>query len=50
MVFDNQRTLHGRKGYQLAEGAHRHLQGGYVDWDEMKSKSNLIKSQLGRMG
>ena len=40
MSFDNTRILHGRKGY---EGGSRLYQGGYVSWDEIRSKMNVIK-------
>ncbi|XP_059091647.1 gamma-butyrobetaine dioxygenase-like [Tigriopus californicus] len=44
VIFDNQRILHGRRGYALEEGGHRYLQGGYMDWDEVNSKINVLRS------
>ncbi len=41
-VFDNLRVLHGRRGYKLEEGGHRHLKGCYMDWDEIHSKMNVL--------
>ncbi|CAH1250468.1 BBOX1 [Branchiostoma lanceolatum] len=37
IVFDNTRTLHGRAAYSPDSGT-RHLQGGYMDWDEIYSR------------
>ncbi|VVC38057.1 Domain of unknown function DUF971,TauD/TfdA-like domain [Cinara cedri] len=42
LTFDNHRVLHGRKAY---EGS-RLLIGGYLDWDLIKSKTRVLKSQL----
>lgn len=36
MMFDNSRVLHGRTGYDPAEGS-RHLQGCYIDLDGPRS-------------
>ena len=53
VVFDNQRVLHGRNGFEItpadngAEESQRHYQGGYVDWDEIKSRINVLKRRLG---
>ena len=47
MVFDNLRVLHGRKGFNLKENGARTVQGGYVDWDEVRSKINILKLVLG---
>ena len=46
MVFDNQRVLHGRTSYKMEEGGVRHLEGGYVDWDELRSKINVLKRSM----
>ena len=48
IVFDNQRILHGRKGYTLEAGGFRHLQGTYVDWDEINSKVNALRESYER--
>lgn len=44
MTFDNLRVLHGRTSYLT--GSSRHLQGGYVDWDEIKSRINVLKDKI----
>lgn len=41
LTFDNHRVLHGRKGYQGS----RLLIGGYLDWDLIKSRTRVLKSQ-----
>ncbi|CAH1250332.1 BBOX1 [Branchiostoma lanceolatum] len=46
IVFDNNRTLHGRSAYSPDSGT-RHLQGGYMDWDEIYSRMRAIKADLG---
>ena len=46
IVFDNHRILHGRKGYTMEAGGFRHLQGGYVDWDEINSRVNTLRKSL----
>ena len=48
VVFDNLRVLHGRKGFGLKEDGERTIQGGYVDWDEVRSKINILKLVLGK--
>lgn len=42
LTFDNHRVLHGRKAYQGS----RLLIGGYLDWDLIKSRTRVLKSQL----
>ena len=43
-VFDNLRVMHGREGYTVQPGlpSDRHLQGCYVDWDEIWDKINVL--------
>ena len=41
--FDNTRILHGRKGYKANGNGGRLYQGGYIAWDEIRSKMNVIK-------
>jgi len=41
MIFDNQRILHGRIGYQA--GGERHLQGCYADKDSLYSRLALLE-------
>ena len=50
VVFDNLRVLHGRKGFGFRENGERTIQGGYVDWDEVRSKINILKLVLGKEG
>jgi hypothetical protein len=45
-VFDNPRIMHGRKGYSLADGGFRQVQGGYVDWDEANSRVNALRAKF----
>ena len=40
--FDNRRVVHGRTEYDLNSG-HRHLQGYYMDRDEIQSRLNYLK-------
>jgi gamma-butyrobetaine dioxygenase len=46
-VYDNQRVLHGRRGFnvQEKEGGHRLLIGSYMDWDEISSKINVLEKK-----
>ena len=44
MVFNNRRTLHGRKSFDPNTGA-RKLQGLYVDWDEWMSCIRVLQGQ-----
>ncbi len=41
MVFDNQRILHGRSGYDQGR---RHLQGCYADKDSMRSRIRVLEA------
>ncbi len=41
LVFHNRRVLHGRQAFDPA-GGHRHLHGGYVDVDELRSKMRVL--------
>lgn len=41
-VFSNDRVLHGRTGFDPAEG-HRHLQGCYIDHDEPRSRYRVLR-------
>jgi gamma-butyrobetaine dioxygenase len=42
MMMDNQRLLHGRTGFDPAEG-HRHLQGCYIDIDAPRSLYRVLR-------
>ena len=48
VVFDNLRVLHGRTGYSYdpasGDGGVRNYKGAYIDWDELISKINVLKS------
>ena len=41
--FNNRRILHGRKEFDPNSG-HRHLQGYYLDRDELLSRLNFLKN------
>ena len=41
VMFDNRRLLHGRTGFEPAEGL-RHLQGCYIDGDGPKSLYRVL--------
>ena len=45
IVFDNRRILHARNSFDLKEGD-RHLQGCYVDKDELLSKIRILEREL----
>jgi len=49
VVFDNLRVLHGRAGFTIKQNDDsqfdtigRHLQGCYIDWDEIHDKINVL--------
>jgi len=44
LVFDNRRVLHSRNAFSLEQG-HRHLQGCYVDRDELLSRIRLLERE-----
>jgi len=43
-MFDNRRLLHGRTGFDPAEGI-RHLQGCYIDIDAPRSWYRVLRRQ-----
>ena len=45
-AFDNRRVLHARREFDPQTGA-RHLQGAYVDRDEINSRWRVLSRQLG---
>lgn len=47
VMFDNCRLLHGRTGFDPAEGL-RHLQGCYIDIDGPRSLYRVLRRRLGR--
>lgn len=44
LVFDNRRVLHARNAFDLKSGG-RHLQGCYVDRDELLSRIRILQRQ-----
>jgi gamma-butyrobetaine dioxygenase len=47
VMFDNCRLLHGRTGFDVADGL-RHLQGCYIDIDGPRSLYRVLRRRLGR--
>jgi gamma-butyrobetaine dioxygenase len=47
VMFDNRRLLHGRTGFDPAEGS-RHLQGCYIDIDVPRSLYRVLRRRLER--
>ena len=45
VAFDNRRVLHGRRGYD-AKGGTRHIEGCYVDRDDLKSRIGTLRRQM----
>ncbi|XP_042886150.1 gamma-butyrobetaine dioxygenase-like [Penaeus japonicus] len=45
LIVDNHRILHGRTAYQAYAGE-RHVQGGYWDWDMMRSRRRVLQRKL----
>ena len=45
IIFDNERLLHGRTGFNPDDGA-RHLQGCYVDRDGVASRLRVLATRL----
>jgi gamma-butyrobetaine dioxygenase len=48
VMFDNCRLLHGRSGFDPAEGL-RHLQGAYIDIDGPRSVWRVLRRRLGAL-
>jgi len=46
-AFDNRRVLHARRAFDPSSGA-RHLQGAYVDRDEIDSRWRVLRRELGK--
>ena len=46
VVFHNYRVLHGRQGYSVTGSGERHLEGGYIDWDELRSKRRVLEEEI----
>ena len=47
ICFHNNRVLHGRTGYKVTKAGERKLQGGYVDWEELRSRRRVLQEELG---
>ncbi|KAI4887055.1 hypothetical protein NFI96_010067 [Prochilodus magdalenae] len=45
VTFDNWRLLHGRKSYNSL-GSLRHLEGAYLDWDEVMSRLRILRKAV----
>lgn len=45
LVFDNRRVLHARNAFDLQKGD-RHLQGCYVDRDELLSRIRILEREV----
>lgn len=46
LAFDNLRCLHGRTGFGSDLKGERHIQGAYLDWDEVRSKIRVLKTKM----
>ena len=42
LTFDNRRMLHGRGSFLLTEDSGRHLELGYLEWDEINSRLRVL--------
>ncbi|XP_077979918.1 gamma-butyrobetaine dioxygenase-like [Glandiceps talaboti] len=47
VVFDNNRTIHGRTEFKVTETGMRHIEGGYIDWDGVYSRIRVLRAKLG---
>ncbi|XP_043914889.1 gamma-butyrobetaine dioxygenase [Protopterus annectens] len=46
VVFDNWRVLHGRQNFESEEQNPRHLEGCYLDWDEVMSRFRILQKAV----
>ncbi|XP_051945088.1 gamma-butyrobetaine dioxygenase-like [Xyrauchen texanus] len=46
VTFDNWRLLHGRKSYLSQGQSTRHLEGAYLDWDEVMSRLRVLQKTV----
>lgn len=46
VTFDNWRLLHGRRSYISSKDMLRHLEGAYLDWDEVMSRLRILRSSV----
>lgn len=48
VTFDNWRLLHGRGSYISSPDSSRHLEGAYLDWDEVMSRLRILRNSVHR--
>lgn len=48
VTFNNQRILHGRTAFGNDSEGERHVEGGYLDWDEVRSRIRVLKNKLAK--
>ncbi|XP_038052320.1 gamma-butyrobetaine dioxygenase-like isoform X2 [Patiria miniata] len=46
VTFNNRRLLHGRSSFEVQAGSSRLLEGGYIDWDEVRSRTRVLREKL----
>ncbi|XP_028650051.1 gamma-butyrobetaine dioxygenase [Erpetoichthys calabaricus] len=46
VTFDNWRLLHGRRNYLSDPDSPRHLEGAYLDWDEVMSRLRILRAAV----
>ncbi|XP_029904459.1 gamma-butyrobetaine dioxygenase [Myripristis murdjan] len=46
VTFDNWRLLHGRRSYVSSPDRLRHLEGAYLDWDEVMSRLRVLRKSV----
>jgi len=46
VTFNNQRILHGRTAFGNDTKGERHVEGAYLDWDEVRSRIRVLKKKL----
>ncbi|XP_028999354.1 gamma-butyrobetaine dioxygenase [Betta splendens] len=46
VTFDNWRLLHGRRSYVSGPERLRHLEGAYLDWDEVMSRLRILRHSV----
>ncbi|KAI5088678.1 gamma-butyrobetaine dioxygenase isoform X1 [Silurus meridionalis] len=46
VTFDNWRLLHGRRHYSSGTRTLRHLEGAYLDWDEVMSRLRILRKAV----
>ncbi|XP_033637140.1 gamma-butyrobetaine dioxygenase-like [Asterias rubens] len=46
MTFDNRRVIHGRGSFEVTSNSSRHLETGYLEWDEINSRLRLLQHQF----